>query len=246
MKTEKKSQRQEMREKMRHQAQQSRLIIIGLIIAGAALLVVAVAATQKQAVENIVPVAPLELSNRDGLTIGNPDAKVTIDVFEDFQCSACKYFSENTEPLIIQYLAEPGKARLTFHNYPFLDGPDINSGGASDQAANATMCANEQGKFWEMKASIYANLGGENQGSSNRRIEAMAESIGLDVASFNNCFTANKYEENIQADYEYGQELGVSGTPSVFVNGVKVGDEGKVPSYQQIAEAVELALAAAQ
>ncbi len=245
MSMEKKSKRQERREKMHHQAQQSRLITIGLIIAGAALLVLAVASTQKQAVENIVPVAPLELPNRDGLTIGNPDAKVMIDVFEDFQCSACKYFSENTEPLIIQYLAEPGKARLTFHNYPFLDGPDIN-GGASDQAANATMCANEQGKFWEMKASIYANLGGESQGSSNRRLEAMAESIGLDVTSFNNCFDANKYEENIQADYEYGQELGVSGTPSVFVNGVRVGDVGKVPSYQQIAEAVELALAAAQ
>ncbi len=98
-----------------------------------------------------------------------------------------------------------------------------------------------------MKAIIYANWNGENQGGlSNRRLEAMAETIGLDMTAFNNCFDANKYLNDIQADFDYGDQLGVSGTPSVFVNKVKVGEEGKIATYQEIANAVEAAFAAAQ
>ena len=239
----KKSKRQERRERMRHQAQRSRLMMIGMIVVGASLLVLALAFSQKKSVENIITVTPADLPSPDGLTIGDPNAKVTIDVFEDFQCSACQVFTERTEPLIVQYLVEPGRAKYAFHNYPFLDGPGVSDKGKSDQAANASMCANEQGKFWEMHSIIYANYQG---GLSNRRLEAMAESIGLEMTAFNNCFDANRYEDNIQADYDLGENMGVSGTPSVFVNGVRIGDEGKVPSYQQIAEAVELAFAAAQ
>ncbi|NWG05311.1 MAG: DsbA family protein [Chloroflexi bacterium] len=247
MSMEKKSKRQERREKIRSQAQRTRLMMIGLIVAGAALLVFAVVWTQTKSIENIITVSPVSLPNANGLTIGDPNATVSIDVFEDFQCPACQYFSESIEPLIVQYLVEPGKATYTFHNYPFIDGPGAAGSGESDQSANAAMCANEQGKFWDMKAIIYANWNGENQGGlSNIRLKAMAENIGLDMSSFNSCFNANKYEDEIQADFEYGQEIGVSGTPSVFVNGAKVGQPGKIPTYQEIAEAVELALAASQ
>ncbi len=247
MSMEKKSKRQERREKMRNQAQRSRLMMIGAIVIGAALLIFAVVTSQQKAVENIIAVTPASLPNADGLTIGDPNAKVTIDTFEDFQCPACQYFSESIEPLIVQYLVQPGKAKYTFHNYPFIDGRTVGTAGESDQAANASMCANEQGKFWDMKAIIYANWNGENQGGlSNRRLEAMAETIGLDMTAFNNCFDANKYLNDIQADFDYGDQLGVSGTPSVFVNKVKVGEEGKIATYQEIANAVEAAFAAAQ
>jgi protein-disulfide isomerase len=102
------------------------------------------------------------------------------------------------------------------------------------------MCANEQGKFWEMHSMLYANWNGENQGAfSDRRLQAMAESLGLDVNTFNSCINANKYEAEIQADFELGQQMGVSGTPTVFVNGNRVGQPGKVASYQEIVQAVE-------
>lgn len=244
---EKKSKRQERREKMRSQAQRSRLMMIGLIVVGAGLLVFAVVFSQQRAIENIVTLTPASLPSPDGQTLGDPNAKVSIEVFEDFQCPACQGFSESIEPLIIQYLVETGKAKYTFRNYPFIDGAGAGNGGESDQAANAAMCASEQGKFWEMKGIIYANWNGENQGGlSNRRLEAMAEKIGLDMSSFNKCFETNTYQDEIQADFDYGQQLGVSGTPTVFVNGVRVGDEGRVASFQQISEAVEAALAAAQ
>jgi protein-disulfide isomerase len=245
MSMEKKSKRQERREKMKNQARNNRLMMAGLIVVGAALLVLAVVFTQRQAVEDIKTAAPVSLPNPNGQSLGDPNNKVSIDVFEDFQCPACQAFSESIEPLVIQYLVETGKAKYTFHNYPFIDGDGAGNGGESDQAANAAMCASEQGKFWEMKATIYANWNGENQGGlNNRRLEAMAEKVGLDMSAFNKCFDANTYRDKIQADFEYGKSLGVSGTPTVFVNGVRVGEEGRVASFQQISEAVEAALAA--
>ncbi len=242
MSTEKKSKRQERREKMRSQAQRSRLMMIGLIVVGALLLVLAIISTQKQSVINITAITPQALPTANGTTLGDPNAKVTIDTFEDFQCPACKSFSETIEPLIIENLVKTGKAKYTFHNYPFIDGSTVGSSGESDQAANASMCANEQNKFWDMKAIMYKNWNGENQGGlSNPRLKAMAESIGLDMTAFNKCFSANTYMKDIQADFDLGQKMGVSGTPSVFVNGTRAGQAGYIASYQEIADLVNAA-----
>jgi protein-disulfide isomerase len=242
MSREKVSKRQERRERMQRQQRRQRLTIIGLIALGAALVVLAVVLPQLRSVGEIITVTPAALPNADRLTLGEANAPATIDVFEDFQCPACLSFTQNIEPLIIEDLVATGKARLVFHHYPFLDGNGVGSSGESDQAANAAMCANEQDKFWEMHSILFANWNGENQGAfSNRRLQAMAESIGLDMNAFNECFNANKYEAEIQADYELGQDMGVSGTPSIFVNGQRVGQPGKVPSYEEIVQAVELA-----
>jgi len=239
MSREKVSKRQERRARMQRQQQRQRLITIGLIVLGAALVVFAVVWPQLRSVGEIVTVTPAALPSADGLSVGDADAPVTIDVFEDFQCPACQLFTENIEPLVIQNLVESGQARYVFHNFPFLDGNGAGSSGESDQAANASMCANEQGKFWEMHSILYANLGGENQGAfSDRRLQAMAESVGLDMSEFNSCFSANEYEAEIQADFDLGQEMGVSGTPTVFVNGTQVGAPGRIASYDEIAAAV--------
>jgi len=241
MTIEKKSKRQERREKMQQQKKRSQMMTMGLIVAGAALLVLAFIFPQFKSVgEVIVPTPIADFSKADGTSIGDPNASATIEVFEDFQCPACQYFSETVEPLILQYLVDTGKARLVFHNYPFIDGNGASNGGESDQAANASMCANEQGKFWEMKDVIYANWNGENQGNLNdRRLTSMAESINLNMDTFNACFSSNKYKDEIQASFDLGQEYGVSGTPSAFVNGQKVGEPGKIPTYQDIAVAVD-------
>lgn len=239
MSREKVSKRQERRERMQRQQRRQRLITIGLIALGAAIVVFAVVWPQIRPAGEIVTVTPAALPNTEGLSVGDPNAPVTIDVFEDFQCPACKSFTENIEPLVIQNLVGAGQARYVFHNYPFLDGNGAASNGESDQAANAAMCANEQGKFWEMHSILYANWNGENRGAfNNRRLQAMAESIGLDMDAFNSCFSSNKYEGEIQADFDLGQEMGVSGTPTVFVNGNRVGAPGKIASYDEIFQAV--------
>jgi protein-disulfide isomerase len=239
MSREKVSKRQERRQRMQRQQQRQRLITIGLIALGASLIVLAVIAPQLRGVGEIITVTPASLPNVDGLSLGDANAPVTIDVFEDFQCPACKYFTESVQPLVIENLVATGKARYVFHNYPFIDGGGAGSSGESDQAANAAMCASEQGKFWEMQGILYANWNGENQGTfNNRRLQAFAEALELDMNAFNSCFDANKYEAEIQADFELGEQMGVSGTPTVFVNGTRAGASGKVASYEEIAAAV--------
>ncbi|HEX5808508.1 MAG TPA: thioredoxin domain-containing protein [Anaerolineales bacterium] len=243
MSPEKISKRQERRAKMQREQQRQRMIILGLIGLGAVLLVLAIALPQLRSVDDIITVTPAALPQADGLSVGDPNAPVTIDVFEDFQCPACQFFTESIEPLVIENLVATGKARYVFHNYSFLDGNGAGSNGESDQAANASMCANEQGKFWEMHSIMYTNWSGENQGAfSERRLQAMAESLGLDMDAFNTCFDANKYEAEIQADFDLGEEMGVTGTPTVFVNGTRVGQAGKIASYQEIEQAVNAAV----
>jgi len=241
---EKKSRRQVRREMIKRQETRGRLITLSLITLAAALLVTVFVYPQFKSIGGIVtPSAAVDYSQADGVSLGDPNAPVTVDVFEDLQCPACQFFTESVEPLIVQYLVTPGKVRYVFHNYPFLDGPGPGSGGESDQAANAVMCANEQGRFWELHAVIYANWDGENRGNlSNRRLQAMAETAGMEMDTFDACFSANKYIDELEADYELAKEFGVSGTPSVFVNGLSVGGEGKIPTFQDVATAVDAIL----
>jgi protein-disulfide isomerase len=243
MSPDKQSKRLGKKEKLKQQATRSRIWTLLLIAAGMTFLVFALIWPQLKSADEIKPGATSALSNADGLSLGEPNALVTIDVFEDFQCPACKYFTESIETLIIQNYVNTGKVRYNFHNYPFIDGAGAGNGGESDQAANASMCANEQGKFWDMHAILYANWNGENQGNlSDVRLKAMAQEIGLDTNAFNSCFDTNKYKAEIQADFDAGNTLGVRGTPSVFVNGVKVGQPGKIATYEEISQAVEQAL----
>jgi protein-disulfide isomerase len=241
MSPEKVSKRQQRREQIQRQQQRQRLTLIGLIVIGAALVVFAIVYPNLKSVGEIITVTPGTWPNANGLSLGETSAPALIDVFEDFQCPACRAFTESTQPLIIENLVATGKARYVFHNFPFIDGNGV-GGGESDQAANAAMCANEQDKFWDMQSILYANWNGENQGNlSDRRLQAMAESVGLDMNAFNACFNANKFKAKIQADFDKGQSLGVNGTPTVFVNGTQVGQAGKIASYDEIAQAVNAA-----
>jgi len=245
MSRETKSKRQEQREKIGKQKERNRVLTIVLITVGAVVLVLAFVLPQPKNAESIIAITPASLPDANGLTLGDPTASVTVDVFEDFQCPACQYFTESIEPLIVANLVVTGKAKYTFHHYSFLDGNGAGSSGESDQAANASMCANEQGRFWDMHSILFANWNGENQGNfNNERLKSMAETIGLDMDTFNACFGENKYEDAIQADFDLGQDWGVNGTPTVFVNGVNVGQPGKIATYQEIADAVESALSA--
>ncbi len=243
----KKHQQHAQQARARKQRARTRLLTILLISVASVILVLAAIQPQLKSVGTIVTVTPISLPNPNGLSLGEANAPVIIDVFEDFQCPACQYFTESIEPLVIQNLVANGKARYVFHNYPFIDGNGAKNGGESDQAANASMCANAQGKFWEMHAILYANWKGENQGNfSNDRLKAMAQNIGLDTNTFNTCFDANQYQAQIQAGFDKGAAMGVQGTPSVFVNGKAVGQPGKIATYDEIMQAVLAILSQSQ
>lgn len=247
MSPEKTSKRQERRARMQREQQRQRWILIGGIVLVAALVVFAVVWPQIKSAGTIITVTPEPVKNASGLSLGDAKAPATIDVFEDFQCPACQFFTQSVEPQIIKELVNTGKARYVFHNYPFLDDQVAPNGGESDQAANAAMCANEQGKFWEMHNTLFANWNGENQGNlSDQRLKSMAQSIGLDMNAFNACFSADKYKAEIQADMDKGKQMGVNGTPSVFVNGHLAGQPGKIATYEDIKQAVDAAAGSSQ
>ena len=237
------SKRQARREQIRRKEQRGRLIGIGLISIGAIFIAFLIIYPNFKPVAEVVAAEPKTYPQADKMALGDPNAPVKIDVYEDFQCPACGNYTRDTEPLIIENLVATGKVYYVFHNYPFLDGAGAGNNGESDQAANASMCASEQNKFWEMHATIYANWNGENQGAyDDKRLTAFAEKVGLDMDAFNACFEANKYKAEIQADFDGGNAVGVQGTPSIFVNGTFI-KPGFVPSYDEVRQAVEAAMA---
>lgn len=177
-----------------------------------------------------------------GTSLGDPNAPVKMDVWEDFQCSGCKSYSDGYEQPIIQKYVDTGKVYYTFHFEPFIDGGQ----GESHQAANAAMCANAQGKFWEYHDFLFANWIGENQGSfTNARLVAIAKQLKLDMNAFNQCFQSSQFSAQIEQDAQAGKAKGVPPTPGIFVNGVMVvSSQGptRIPSVDDISKAIDAAL----
>jgi len=235
--------REAMREKRRQQQRRQRLIILLAVVAAALTIAGILIIPSLLPAGDIVTITPITRPMVDGRSMGDPNAPVTIEVFEDFQCPSCQNYSENIEPRIVETYVASGQVYYVFRHFPFLDDNAVRK--ESDQAANASMCAAEQNRFWEYHDIVFANWKGENIGAySDNRLVAFAESIGLDMAAFNACFKENRYESEINADLEKGRSFQVSGTPSVFVNG-RILTPGFVPSFEQISQAVDAALAEA-
>jgi len=238
------SKRQAVREKRRQQQRQQRMVIV-LVVAGVALIIAAALAypsirNSLQPVGEITPITPQARPMADGTAMGDPNAPVRIDVYVDFQCPACRGYSEQIEHQVVDSYVATGQVYYVFRHFPFLD--DGVPTQESDQAANASMCASEQGRFWDYHDILFANWDGENQGTfSDNRLVAFAESLGLDMDAFNACFGENRYQDVIEADLAAGRRDNVQGTPSVFVDGQLI-TPGFVPSYEDISQAVEAAL----
>ncbi|MCJ7585933.1 MAG: DsbA family protein [Anaerolineales bacterium] len=240
------SKRQEIREKRRKQQQRQRLLIIGMVAVGAVLIAAALVLPTLRPVGDFVQITPQIYSAAvDMNAIGNPDAPVRVEVWEDFQCPACQGYTENTESLLLQNYVETGKVYYIFHHFPFIDNNSTTK--ESDQAANASMCAGEQGRFWDYHNMLFINWDGENQGAfADNRLIAFANSLNLNMSDFKACFTENRYSEQISQDFEAGKAKGVTSTPNIFVDGIMVLNSQNskyVPTYGDVAAAIEAALA---
>ena len=239
------SKRETIREERRRKEQRNKMLIIGaatvVAVVLGAILIIPSLINANAPVGEIVQITPVAHPLEDGRALGPVDAKVTVDVFADFQCIACKGFSDSIEPLVIQNYVETGKIRYVYRHYPFLD--DRSSVKESDQAANASMCALEQGRFWDYHAILFANFGEGTGAYTDKRLEAYAESLELDMTEFNACFKEKRYNDEIQQDIADATTLGVSGTPTVFVNGKLTGREGYVATIEEISQMIEQELA---
>jgi protein-disulfide isomerase len=192
---------------------------------------------------SFVQITPEAHPLENGKAIGDPNAKVQVQVYEDFQCPNCKTYADSIEKQVVDssYITD-GQVYYVFMQFPFIDSNSITK--ESHQAANASMCAMEQGRFWDYHDMLFANQGAvENGGAyNNKRLQAFAESLGLNMSEFNQCFIDDKYSAQIEADYQEGIAAGVSGTPTVLVNG-QILTPGFVPTYDEIKSAIDTALA---
>lgn len=220
MSPDKKSKRQERRERMRQQEIRRRLLTIGLITVGAVLLVFAVVWPQIRPVAAVVAVDSGTYPNANDNSMGDPNVPIKIEEFSDFQCPFCERFHKETEPLLKQYYIDTGKVQFVYRSFGNFVSQNVGGGRTESQdAAAAAYCAGEQNKFWEIHALLFANVLGENVGSfSDRRLEAIAEKVdGLDMDQFRGCYSSGKYEDRVQQDLQDGQAAGITGTPGFLI-----------------------------
>ena len=175
----------------------------------------------------------------DGYSMGDPDAPVVVEVWEDFQCPFCQRFTYEVEPAIVEQYVATGDARLVFRNLAFL-------GEESRWAAVAARLAADQNKFWSFHDYLFANLRGENVGSYHLdRLLQMGEAAGLDMDKFRGGLVLDRARESfaeLEAEARTdASSLGINSTPTVVVNGVPL----QAPDFATISDAIDIELAKA-
>ncbi len=168
------------------------------------------------------PVVRVQVST-DGAPIrGTADAPVTLVEFSDFHCPFCK----RVQPTLTQVLEKyPGKVRLLFRHLP-LDAlhPQARN------AAEASWCAQDQGKFWEYHDLLFANAPKAAQDD----LKHYAEQIALDMKTFESCLSRNAHRDSIQRDIDEVSKLGMSGTPAFFINGRPLSGAQPLEKFVQV------------
>lgn len=152
-----------------------------------------------------------------GPSKGSASAPVTIVEFSDFQCPFCSRLT----PTIAEVEKKYGdKVRVVFRQFPLSFHQN------AQKAAEASLCALDQGKFWEMHDAMFAN----QNNLAVDQLKAKAAELGMKADTFNKCIDSGEKAAAIQADQKAGSAAGVTGTPAMFVNGRFI--NGAVPIDQ--------------
>jgi protein-disulfide isomerase len=155
---------------------------------------------------------------------GKESAPVTLVEFSDFQCSYCQLYVTTLNRIIADY---GDMVRLVYRHYP---NPAIHP--EAQKAAEASICAQEQGHFWEMHDLLF-------QDSNKLKVDdlkAYAAKLGLDEKAFATCLDSGRYVERLKRDVLDGTRAGVNGTPMLFVNGRPL--PGAMP-YEEISKIID-------
>lgn len=176
-----------------------------------------------------VPVAmdQARLNRVQGVSMGRQDAPVVIYEFADFQCPGCGQFASLVAPLIKERLVEPGKARYVYYDFPLTQMHQN-----AFLAARAGRCANEQGRFWEFHDIIY---GQQPNWSSERDPSDLfvryATQAGAQEGPFEECLRSDRFAREVSESMKLGESLGVQGTPTLIVNGRRL---GSTPTFAEL------------
>jgi protein-disulfide isomerase len=209
--------------------------IIGISVGIVLLVVLAVALNSRQASVTVAaPELPAEWLNRN--VMGNPDATVTVQTWEDFLCPACRQWATTVKPRLLDDYIKPGTVKLEFRQFP-LSG---HQPGAS-MAAMASLCAADQDAFWVYHDRLFV---AQDRGQAAFELDNLvqyADELGLDSRAFMQCMSSQQYREEVAASANEAIGYGFPGTPTILVNGTPITDWS---SYDELKAAIEAQLAA--
>jgi protein-disulfide isomerase len=168
--------------------------------------------------------------------MGNPNAPITIVEWGDYQCTFCYKFHQSSRDALIEEYVNTGRINFVFRDFP-LNGLD------SVLAAQASYCADDQGKYWEYHDEIYKNWAGERTGWVTRQsLDQVANAVGLDLIQFNKCLDDKKYQQRVLENEKFGVKIGIKATPSFLIfNNEKITKvEGNQPFsvFRQVIDAI--------
>jgi len=166
---------------------------------------------------------------------GEPNAPVTVEEFGDFECPPCSSMAPYLDARVSEF--KP-RVRLVFRNFPL---PSHKHG---REAALVAEAAGLQGKFWEMHDVLYREQATWSKADNPHELfDAYAGTIGLNVAEFNKDMESEKVKERVDSDHARGVSLGVTSTPTVFINNRELPSDKRNPEglHATIDEAVKTA-----
>ncbi len=182
---------------------------------------------QEKLKQPLSPELATKIAANDAPSFGPKDAKVTVVEFSDFECPYCARAAETFDTLKERY---GDRVRFVFRQFP------LSFHKKAQLAAEASLAAHAQGKFWEFHDKVF-----QNQESIEREnLEKYAEEVGLDLAKFKKALDDKTYADAVKADMTLAGELPVNGTPTVFVGGKRV----EAPSVEEISKEIDTQLAA--
>jgi len=228
--------RADFRERRAQRRRQQR-ITYALIIAGIVLLAGFVVLLPSLApVGEITLPDPFDYPSPDDHAMGDPDAPVVIEEYSDFQCPFCRRFHDDTLPQIVETYVRTGKVYFVYRHFPVVDRTDPAQ--ESHRAAAAAVCAARQNRFWDYHDVLFANQTGENIGNfTDRRLEAMADRLGLEMGSFRDCLASRDAAAAVNADQALALQQGLTSTPSFLINGKPLIGAQPFEAFQQVIEA---------
>lgn len=178
---------------------------------------------QKYPVKERLEPVRAELSSGDYPSKGPKDAPVSIVEYSDFQCPFCQQLRGTLAQVVEAY---GDVVRVEYRQFPLKS---IHP--HAQVAAEASLCANEQGRFWELHDAMFDNP----NALATEKLKARARELGIDGPKFDDCLDSKKYAQQVATDLEEGRKLGVAGTPAVFINGRFMGNDN---SAEDIAEVI--------
>ncbi len=176
-----------------------------------------------------VPVVmdPEALQRTQGIAIGPEEAPVVMYEFADFQCPGCAHYATFVMPLVKERLVQEGLVRYVYYDFPLTS---IHA--HAFLASRAGRCAEEQGKFWEYHDLLY---GRQPRWAAARDATPLfieyAADAGLNRREFEACLRSDRYAEEVTRNMQLGESLGVTGTPTIFINGRRL---PQIPGYSEL------------